>query len=102
MMRPEASLSKEEKQRKEAMQKRLEKIDKDNPVVKKAIKNQEPSDPYEDFEVVHELVSAAFGTYSEKGNLKQCMLDLGDAIIKAAKNIKGGRSKKSHNDDDSY
>jgi hypothetical protein len=77
------------------MQKRLSKIDKENPVVKKAIKDQEPSDPYGDFEVVHDLVSAAFSIYAEHGNLKKCMKDLGDAITKAASTA----SSKKFNED---
>lgn len=93
-MRPEVALDKEIKQRREAMKKRLEKLG-ENPIVEKAIENQEPEeDLYEDFEIVHELVSAAFATYSEKKNLKKCMKELGESIVKASQQL---GSKSSNN-----
>jgi len=80
-----------DKKRKKAMQSRLKKLGADNPVVKQAIKKNEPKrDAYEDFEIVHELVSASYSKYAEgEGSLKECVSNLGEAITKAAGNIKG-------------
>lgn len=63
-------LNKEQKQKQKAMKSRFESFD-------------EPG--FASFEVVHDLVSDAFAKYSEGGNLKKCMRDLGNSILKAAK-----------------
>lgn len=79
---------KEYKKKQKALQKRVKSLGVDNPVVKKAVKRLEPSrDAYEDFEIVHELVSAAYSEYEGQGNLKTCMSDLGKAISKAAAKV---------------
>jgi len=81
----------DDKKRKKAMQNRLKKLGADNPVVKQAIKKNEPRrDAYEDFEIVHELVAAAYSGYAEGGgSLKESVANLGTAISKAAGNLKG-------------
>lgn len=43
------------------------------------------SDPYADFEPVHELVAEAYAKYEEKGNLKKCLKELGNSILSLAK-----------------
>lgn len=78
---------KEYKQKQKALQKRVKKLGTDNPIVKKAVKRLDLKDTYEDFEIVHELVAAAYATYSDGGNLNKCMLDLGRAIVKAAGSV---------------
>lgn len=73
------------KKRQKALKQRVEKLPS-NPVTDKAVERLEPNDNlYEDFEIVHELVSAAFAEYEMKGNLKRTLKNLGDAIISASK-----------------
>jgi len=82
------------KKRKKVMQGRLKKLGADNPVVKKAIAKIEPDEAYEDFEIVHDLVSAAFSKYAEgEGSLKKCLVNLANAI-------KGVAGKMDSNDTD--
>ena len=82
-----ANWEKEQEKKKKAMAKRLKGLGNDNVVVDKAIKKNEKKsmDAYEDFDIVHELVSAAMAEYSDNGtSLSQCMKDLGKAIIQAS------------------
>jgi len=75
--------------RREAMKKRLVSLGKDNPVVARAMKAQEP--PQEDtkwkeWEVVDELVSAARREYFDKdgGEMGECVANLSKALSKLA------------------
>lgn len=93
------------KKKQRAMQGRLRKLDTKNPVVKKAIKKNEPKrDAYEDFDIVHELVSAAYAEYADgdsKKSLHDCFLNLADAIRKAANGLSSdNRGSSSSNDED--
>ena len=74
--------------RQKVLLKKVKKLNNDNPVVEEAIENLNPKrDTYADFEVVHELVSAAYAKYDEQGNLKECMVNLGKAITEAATKV---------------
>lgn len=87
--------------RQKAMQGRLKKIGLDNPVVKQAYKESQPRrDKWEDFDIIHKLVTAAQRNYEADGNLKQCLLKLGEAIKQAAGQVKNGGN--SPDDDDDY
>lgn len=89
----------EREKRNKAMQSRLKKLDTDNPVVKKAIKKNQPRRD-EEFDVVNELVSAAFSEFSEgDGSLKESMLNLSKAISSASGKIKGSSHNSDHDDD---
>ena len=85
----ESKWEKENRKKKEAMKKRLLSLGKDNPVVAKAIKQQEP--PMEDkkwanWDVVDTLVSAARREYFDKedANLQTCVSNLSRALAKLA------------------
>jgi hypothetical protein len=83
------------KKRRKAMQSRLKALGMDNPVVKRAVKRNEPKDAYDDFEIVHELVSSAYAKYADgEEPLNKCLLSLADAIKKAA-----GKKGSKRNDD---
>lgn len=85
-MPSKVGIDKEYKKKQKVLQKKVKKLGTENPVVKEAVKRLKPKrDAYEDFEVVHELVSAAYSKYEEQGNLNECMSNLGKAILKAAK-----------------
>lgn len=99
-MMPEV-VSTDMKKRRAAMTKRLKDLGRDNPVVEKALENQEPKDHYADFEPVHELVSAAYAKYEESGHLKDCLVDLGSAITKLGHKSKNGKMS-GHGEDDGY
>lgn len=83
------TISKDYQKRKQAMKQRLASLDKKNPVVAAAIKNQEP--PQEDtkwknWNVVDELVSAARHEYfKEEGeSMQDCVANLASALSKLA------------------
>lgn len=84
---PMTDWEKKNKKRKEAMKKRLASLGKDNPVVARAVKNQEP--PQEDtkwknWNVVDELVSAARREYFDKegSSMSKCIANLATALQK--------------------
>lgn len=84
-----SSIEKEMEKRKEALKARLGSINKNNPVVAHALKQQDPKkDVHTAFSVVDALVSAARDKYEITDDLPSIMLNLGKAIIDAAKNPK--------------
>lgn len=99
------SMPKEMLKKRAAMKARLEKLGKDNPVVKGAMKMQEP--PMEDtkwkeWQIVDDLVSAARKEFfKEEGeSMSDCVAYLAKAFAKLAsqKGIDKG-NKKEENDD---
>ena len=93
------------KKRKKAMQTRLKKLGTDNPVVKKAVEKNQPREDkaYEKFEIVHELVSAAFSEFAEgKFTMKESMLNLSKAIKQAAGTVKENSDHNSDHEDDDF
>ena len=42
-------------------------------------------DPYLDFEEVNSLVAISYTEYEENGNLKKCLIELGNAILDFAR-----------------
>ena len=62
---PMTDMDKEMKKRKEAMQKRLEKLGTGNPVVSQAVKTNKPHENTGEWDIVEELVSAARKRYNE-------------------------------------
>lgn len=73
------------KKKQKALQKKVKSLGTDNPVVERAVDSLDPKrDAYEDFEPVHELVSAACSEYQENGDLKGTLKNLGKAIAKLA------------------
>ena len=81
--------SKSHEKRKEAMKKRLFSLGKNNPVVVKAIKSQDP--PMEDMKwknwaIVDELVSAARHEYFNKegSSMSKCVANLATALSNLA------------------
>lgn len=82
-MPSEVGMDNEYKKKQKVLQQKVKKVGTKNPVVKEAVKRLDPKrDTYEDFEPVHELVSAAYAMYTDGGNLEKCLLDLGRAITK--------------------
>jgi len=80
-------MDKDMEKKHKAMAKRLKSLGSDNTVVAKAIKKNSSKgfDAYEDFEIVHELVSAAMAEYADNGDsLSHCMKELGKAIVQAS------------------
>jgi len=105
MMDSPMGMSKEFQKRKEAMKKRLVSLGKNNPVVAKAVKNQEP--PQEDtkwkeWQIVDELVSAARREYFDKegGKMNECIANLASALSKLASQKGLDKGKEKHNNDD--
>ena len=91
---------KERAKKRAAMILRLSSLGKDNPIVSKAIKSQQPMNSdlkYKSWEVVDELVSAARREYFDKedGSMKDCLLNLGKALTKLSSKspIDNGKSK---------
>lgn len=86
---PMEPMHKEMEKKRKAMQSRLSKLGTDNPVVKLALKNQQP--PMEDtkwknWEIVDELVRAARKEYFDKenGSMNDCVANLAKALTKLA------------------
>jgi len=105
MMDSPVGMSKEYQRKKEAMKKRLILLGKKNPVVAKAVKNQEP--PKEDikwkeWQIVDELVSAARREYfdEEKGEMNECIANLASALSKLASQKGIDKGNQKHNNDD--
>lgn len=101
------AMPKDMMKRKEAMKKRLASLGKNNPVVQKAMKMQDP--PEEDmkwkhWQMVDELVSAARREYFDKegGDMNKCVGHLAEALSKLAsqKGIDKGKSKHNNDEDD--
>lgn len=93
------------KKRKKAMQTRLKKLGTANPVVKEAVDRNKPKEDraYEKFDIVHELVSAAFSEFAEgEMTLKESMANLAKAIDKASKTVKGGSDHNTAHEDDDF
>lgn len=92
--------------RRQAMKSRLVKLGKDNPVVSKAVKMQEPPEEdkrWKNWEIVDELVSAARREYFDKegGNMSGCLVNLSKALSKLASQKGIDSSKNKVNNDDS-
>jgi hypothetical protein len=91
--------------RRAAMAKRLTSLGKDNPIVAKAVKAQEPpkeDTKWKEWQIVDELVSAARRQYFDKENcsMGDCVGDLAEALSKLAskKGLDKGNSKVENDD----
>jgi len=96
------SISKEYQKKKDVMAKRLSALGKDNPIVAKAVKAQQP--PMEDtkwkeWQIVDELVSAARREYFDKegGNMSACISSLADALEKLSTKLGVDKKKAKGN-----
>lgn len=103
------AINKDYQKRRDAMKHRLTALGKSNPVVAKAMKNQEP--PQEDtkwknWNIVDELVSAARREYFDKdgGKMGECLANLASALSKLASkkpiDTKNSGGDNSNNEDD--
>lgn len=102
-MNQPADLGSDMNKRKKVMQTRLKKLGTANPVVERAVKknNPEREGAYDDFDIVHELVSAAYAKYAESDEpLSECLLSLADALKKAAGNTDDEEDTSDEADDE--
>jgi len=104
---PMMAMDKEMKKKKEAMKKRLASLGMDNPVVKSAMKSQDPMQhdkKWQEWNVVDELVSAARRKYfdGEGESMGKCVGNLADALSKLASkaHIDKGMSKMNNRSSD--
>lgn len=95
----ETSYEKDRKQREKALLARLNKLPKDNPIAKMAVKhqradiNQEQS--WQQFQIVDELVSAARKCVADGDDFDEAVVNLADAL----NSLVGTKSKKTDDDD---
>lgn len=97
-------MDKEMQKKRMVMKNRLSSLGKNNPVVMKAMKMQDPPETdtkWKNWQIVDELVSAARREYFDKegGKMNECLANLSQALGKLAskKPLDNGNSKSENN-----